>query len=476
MAQCSVRAETVNFDSLMAESEKGPVSSANVKKKSASFDEDFGEDFLIPWKSSKLGKDAIDFDVGAVSRNGKKIYFDKLDDFELGGDFDKISSFKMDMSDLDLSSPLKKTEKPNETSCKELVLGKKEPRKENFSFTFDFNELSMFGLDPKLVTKENEVSKPMDDVRTGGSVKHDKDLLSRSNSVIKIDIVESDQMHTLPKKASMDTSRPTHLIEQDTVRSDDPSTSSNLSCDDMCREAHISPDRHTPMTEENAEDKRFSEMHGKTADDSLPARQFSEKTAQDFSLLSVSCDDLVQPTLPNMHKVVSTSEPGKANLGREQDNCMRSIASSQSRNSSPVNSYHSRGWQSAYKSESASISNEFQKDERNKRQIGRSGSLESTEHREDLANTSAREFSHGISRGTKNEGEKQNSNPKLLPSPLHREARQSDEQAENKNKGLLMSINKPAKQGAPDVIRTERTESKNLSSRTRFQSQMLLTR
>lgn len=46
----------------------------------------------------------------------------------------------MDMSDLDFSSPVNKTEKTTEKSSKELLLGKQESKKDKFSFSFDFNE------------------------------------------------------------------------------------------------------------------------------------------------------------------------------------------------------------------------------------------------------------------------------------------------------------------------------------------------
>lgn len=57
------------------------------------------------------------------------------DDFELGGDFDKLPSFKMDMPDLDFSSPVMKAEKPPEKP-----IGKQETIHDKFSFNFDFNE------------------------------------------------------------------------------------------------------------------------------------------------------------------------------------------------------------------------------------------------------------------------------------------------------------------------------------------------
>lgn len=128
--------------------------------------EDFGNDFLSSWKLPKSGNDTIDFDVESVPKNSKKFSFDNLwvlglkvsfsiwcrsnwewqyvsfirDDFGLDGAFDKLSSFKMGMSDLDFSGPLKKKVKPNNSNGNDLSEVIKGTEKDNFSFSFDFNE------------------------------------------------------------------------------------------------------------------------------------------------------------------------------------------------------------------------------------------------------------------------------------------------------------------------------------------------
>ena len=61
-------------------------------------------------------------------------------DFGLDGDFDKLSSFKVDMSDFDLSAPSKKAAKPKEVSEDESSTGKAQGKKSQFNFSFDFNE------------------------------------------------------------------------------------------------------------------------------------------------------------------------------------------------------------------------------------------------------------------------------------------------------------------------------------------------
>nr|XP_018686223.1 PREDICTED: uncharacterized protein At4g18490 isoform X3 [Musa acuminata subsp. malaccensis] len=144
----------------MAEQERGAPTSA-PKMKSPSIEEDFEKDFLISWKSSKPGKQAMDLDVETVPQNRKSSFnFDKLDDFDLGGDFGKLSSFGMDISDLDFSIPLKKTANANE---QESLPRKQDLKKEKFSFAFDFNVLDKFDLDTKLVKTATGSSKCMDD-------------------------------------------------------------------------------------------------------------------------------------------------------------------------------------------------------------------------------------------------------------------------------------------------------------------------
>lgn len=61
-------------------------------------------------------------------------------DFNLGGEFEKMSSFKVDMADLDFSSPPKKNAKPKERSEEESSSGKCQGKQNRFTFSFDFNE------------------------------------------------------------------------------------------------------------------------------------------------------------------------------------------------------------------------------------------------------------------------------------------------------------------------------------------------
>ncbi|XP_062028285.1 uncharacterized protein At4g18490-like isoform X2 [Rosa rugosa] len=161
----------------MAEPSKGKSSSADQKKKSSFLDEEIGDDFLSSWKSMSVMKDdGMDFSFDTGAKSKKKVFdFDKLDmDFNLDGDFNKISSFKMDMSDfdfssppkkdaktkevdmsdLDLSSPPKKAAKTKERSEEEPSTGSRQGKQDHFKFSFDFNELDSFDLDSTLSRRE----------------------------------------------------------------------------------------------------------------------------------------------------------------------------------------------------------------------------------------------------------------------------------------------------------------------------------
>ncbi|OMO65308.1 hypothetical protein COLO4_31347 [Corchorus olitorius] len=137
------------------------------KEKGLLLDEEFGKDFLGSWKSMSVTEDdAMDFSFGTISKGKKKAFnFDKLDmDFNVDGDFDKLPSFKMDMPDLDFSSPSKGTAKDKENSKEETTSGTRQEKKDRFSFSFDFNELDGFDFDSSLTKgektcKKNEESK-----------------------------------------------------------------------------------------------------------------------------------------------------------------------------------------------------------------------------------------------------------------------------------------------------------------------------
>lgn len=58
----------------------------------------------------------------------------------MDADFGKISSFNMDIPDLDISSPFKKDGKSKEKSKSESANGKNKTKVDHFSFALDFDE------------------------------------------------------------------------------------------------------------------------------------------------------------------------------------------------------------------------------------------------------------------------------------------------------------------------------------------------
>ncbi|KAF2303243.1 hypothetical protein GH714_015774 [Hevea brasiliensis] len=156
----------------MAESQKGTSSSVDPKEKKSSLDEEVGKEFLGSWKSlSVTGDETMDFSFDTVPSGKRKTFnFDKLDmDFNLDGDFDKLTSFKLDMPDLDFSSPSEKTAKPKESSKGESSRANHQGKQDCFAFSFDFNELDNFNFDSTLIQGERKASMKNPDCKGAGS-------------------------------------------------------------------------------------------------------------------------------------------------------------------------------------------------------------------------------------------------------------------------------------------------------------------
>ncbi|CAI8618312.1 unnamed protein product [Vicia faba] len=147
----------------MAEQQKESSPKDFKKKNSLLADDDFGTEFLGSWKPMSMADDdAMDFSFNTGSKSKKKIFdFEKMDmNFDLDTAFGKMSSFNVDMSDLDFTCPPKKpsqsTDKKGEASCA------KGGKQDGFNFSFDFNELDSFNLNSNLlkVDTSNEDSYP----------------------------------------------------------------------------------------------------------------------------------------------------------------------------------------------------------------------------------------------------------------------------------------------------------------------------
>ncbi|KAM0933252.1 hypothetical protein DsansV1_C36g0231931 [Dioscorea sansibarensis] len=315
----------------MAESPKGAPTTTGRQNKTPSLDDDFGEDFLTSWKSLK-GKNSIDFDVEAVPGNGKKSFnFDKLDVFELGGGFDKISSFKMDMSDLDFSSPCKKDDKiknPSKDSVNE------EMKQDKFSFTFDFNELESFNLDSNLLNGEKKPGKCTD---SGGcSSKHDGAQVSRSNSARSLEAFENKSTKKLLAAQSLVTLPAGPAIKDDIMNGSGPSTSEDPGHQNMPHEVMASSENQATLAEGSI--GSYQDL----LDGKYSAKYHREKSAQNICLQTISGDSSENKTFPES---LIGSIPLDCLITRKasnQDISIGSVDTSHSGSSSPANSYNSR--------------------------------------------------------------------------------------------------------------------------------------
>ncbi|CAH8390005.1 unnamed protein product [Eruca vesicaria subsp. sativa] len=99
------------------------------------------------WNFKSMADDPIDFSFGSPSPAKTKKNVFKLDmGFDLDGGFGNLSSFKMDMSDYDFSSPAKKPRKTKENTEDKSSGGFKQ-KKDLFAFSYDFDALDDFDID-----------------------------------------------------------------------------------------------------------------------------------------------------------------------------------------------------------------------------------------------------------------------------------------------------------------------------------------
>uniref|UniRef100_A0A9I9CR05 Uncharacterized protein n=1 Tax=Cucumis melo TaxID=3656 RepID=A0A9I9CR05_CUCME len=149
----------------MAESRKGASSATDLSKKDSLLDEDIGNEFMKSWKSISVTEDdMVDFSFSTASKGKIKAFdFGTLDDdFNLDGSFEKLSSFKIDMPDLDFSSPPKKIEKARSSGKEGSSNGNIQKDIDNLNFSFDFKELDSFDIDKSLQNGEKSCIQQQD--------------------------------------------------------------------------------------------------------------------------------------------------------------------------------------------------------------------------------------------------------------------------------------------------------------------------
>ncbi|CAM0882659.1 unnamed protein product [Alopecurus aequalis] len=298
----------------MDESRKRAASNANAKNISSSLDEDFGNDFLSSWKVPKPGKDTIDFDVESVPKNSKKFSFDNLDDFGLDGAFDKMPSFKMGMSDLDFSSPLKKKPKHSSSNENDLSEGQKETEKDNF-FSFDFNDLGMgkFNLDTKLDFEEKGTSKiteKTDPISSEGNKDRQRGISDKGT-----DVPEDSKSKEQTQTHDACTLKPTNLTSINPARVEQPKV-----------------------------DMVSNDMLGENSNEAQSTKPAVNNSSHSFPCSAVSAEDPTHSkakAVPENSKEAPAVELSKLNISRENSNNEQEVGS-QSRNTSTENPYISR--------------------------------------------------------------------------------------------------------------------------------------
>eukprot|EP00268_Persea_americana_P019911 TRINITY_DN20256_c0_g1_i1.p1 TRINITY_DN20256_c0_g1~~TRINITY_DN20256_c0_g1_i1.p1 ORF type:complete len:482 (-),score=115.43 TRINITY_DN20256_c0_g1_i1:333-1778(-) len=327
----------------MAEPQKGASSAAHSKERTSLLDEEIGNEFLTSWKSTTAGDDTLDFGCETVPSGKKKPFnFDKLDmDFALDGGFDKISSFKIDMSDLDFSSPLRKAEKQKDRSRKESVIERQEGNPDQFTFSFDFNALDGFDLDSSLLDGERKLDKRTGNKGLNSSVKPGRNQNSTCNLAPHADTFGKSDTKKLPPSDDATTSKFVHLKDIDTVTDGTTSISKNLENQDCLRDATSPEKQITTFGQESRIECQKTGMHTEQSETPRPTEPGVLHIIQDKTVQPVSSNDSVLGTRPDLQTGhSSSSQEVYTSPSREPENSVKSVDTLHSRDSSATSSYN----------------------------------------------------------------------------------------------------------------------------------------
>ncbi|GAB2287583.1 hypothetical protein Dimus_021955 [Dionaea muscipula] len=238
-------------------------------------------------------------------------------DFSLDGEFEKMSAFKVDMSDLDFSTPLKKSTEGSEVkSGKDPLQGKEG----NFTFSFDFNELDDLNFDSPLgkggqrSTKTggdevglSEKTSELKDSRKSASeilvsghddVDSPADYPSKSEVLLETKRVRdwpeenntvngqpTDQQKHLTDKASVEHSHDTpktknqnNLVEETTPRQ---------TCAEMKAQDQVYLLEKTATKQSHTQPKALDQKHSQLAEKRASMQTYAELKQQDQSYLPV---------------------------------------------------------------------------------------------------------------------------------------------------------------------------------------------
>ncbi|OVA01482.1 hypothetical protein BVC80_7691g2 [Macleaya cordata] len=393
----------------MVESQKEAAATANSKNKSSLLDEEIGKDFFSSWKSMSVAEDdVLDFSSESLPKGKKNTFsFDKLDmDFGLDGDFDKISSsFKVDMPDLDFSSPPKRLGKPNERTGKESTNGKNEDKQDQFSFNFDFNALDSFDLDSSWMKGEQKSNKGAESTheKSLDSLReHEKNQNFRSNLAIGIDAFEGSEAKMFPTLKSVTTSKVEHPAggsrNHNSIIDSSPSTSANF--------GNLNePNAATTPEKEITSRAKVTDQVSLQSNRTVSMEPNSQHTTQDLCIPSVSSDDSIQESVPELQAEFSSGTKVNTTKGGEQD-----AGSFNLEYSSPINI---TGLQSTNKEFGRKLEN------KNLVPMGDLNGGASVQGDTDFEDTSIASVSQETVRSNKLTKENSNSVSKLLLAPLH---------------------------------------------------------
>ncbi|CAJ2654255.1 unnamed protein product [Trifolium pratense] len=290
------------------------------KKKNSVLDDDFGKEFLGSWKSMSMADDdGMDFSFDTVSKSKKKTFdFDKMDmNFDLDTDFGKMSSFKVDMSDLDFTSPPKKSSKS--TDKKGEASSAKAGKQDGFNFNFDFNELDSFNLDSNILkvdTSNDESNLRKKGITAEGTDSEgakkpkinndDVEGVRASNDNITTKLRAPERLETLDTETSVDNIG--NLVSRQNVSVSKFPSSENL---DMAIKNHTSDVSKITSMKEMDQEKDLSEETKST-------ESKSEQVIDKLPSQSVGQSDSEQDTFSEQHMKVSLSGTRVINVAADK--------------------------------------------------------------------------------------------------------------------------------------------------------------
>lgn len=302
----------------MAEPES-TTSTIKPEKKTLPLDDEIGKDFLGSWNLLSVTKDdTMDFNFETVSKGKKKAFnFDKLDmDFSLDAGFDKISSLKADMQDLDFCSP-KVTGKSRDGSDECMNVNRQ--KKKDCFFSFDFSELDSFSLDSSLLKGEKICNKNVDGNEVDSTSKKEcRSFGTQPGEIESIKEIEDSVIVKTPAAATLTNS--TSKVESLILGLGDTDSTNNMhpsiqACT-LPDSKKVSPEKTvTPISQGLKEQSRSSERI-------IQTETFVQQNIQDLLFQSaVSGNDSTQETVSRaqgagffLEAKVTTSPVGEQNV------------------------------------------------------------------------------------------------------------------------------------------------------------------